>query len=329
MAQRRGAQWRSQAVRQLNKDRFWYRAEVNGKSRYYRACFQARCSKRVLVRVGFYPLAEGKVAILDSSNSITVRDLASSITWQAYSGSATPQDVQLSKDGRWVGWTYYGGEPTPSDRIMVRGVNSPAAAVNVLSTHAGTFSFIDSFDFSPAGDQVAFVANAQGVTQSHLYVINLDGTGLRQVAARTGCEDNCGRTLWSPVGDLIASVNWDDEFEVHNLATGQETVIPEGPLGRFFGWSPEQQMMAFASSPFEGPSRLRLRDTGTGRTTTLPAVDVRSDENAVFVGSTVVWETESRGLRAMLYSSSGEAANLSVEGTKRFSRHGIAFDYAG
>ncbi|MBI2299414.1 MAG: PD40 domain-containing protein [Armatimonadetes bacterium] len=60
---------------------------------------------------------------------------------------------------------------------------------------------------SPDGARIAYMARRDGVPQVH--VMNLDGTGQRQVTHR---PTPCGRVRWSPDGRQLAFVSWTDAF---------------------------------------------------------------------------------------------------------------------
>ncbi|MEU9186850.1 cell wall-binding repeat-containing protein [Streptomyces sp. NPDC048484] len=80
---------------------------------------------------------------------------------------------------------------------------------------------------SPDGTQVAFVREVDG--QSRLFVINVDGTGERQLTS----TDAAYTPAWSPSGTRIAVTNGTDEDvaipSVVDVATGDVTKMPLPP----------------------------------------------------------------------------------------------------
>lgn len=65
----------------------------------------------------------------------------------------------------------------------------------------------DGPDVSPDGERVAFVAVADGVP--NVCVVNLDGTGRRQLTAR---KSACGRAKWSPDGKRVSFVSFEGKY---------------------------------------------------------------------------------------------------------------------
>lgn len=305
------ASWRAVGkARVANSGRFRFRTDALSSATVFRACVRAQCSRRQRVRTADPILRVGKLAYLESeSNRVVVRDLATGSEWVAYDGDESTQNVVLSPDGSWVGWTYYGSGSIPSDRIVIRRVGSAEGEVNVLASHQGRFDFIDSFDFSPASDRIAFVADTPSDTQDYLYTVSVDGSGLQRHVARSGSADGGERTIWSPLGDTIATAAMDAEFELYDLNTSQASAAPQ----EFFGWSPDQTWRGLAPDPYNGRAPLKVANVITGETTRLldPAGSPSGPEDLVWSGDLIVWAYDparndsSEVVRAVVFPGGG------------------------
>jgi TolB protein len=127
-----------------------------------------------------------------------------------------------------------------------------------LSSHAGEEY---SLTWSPDGSRLLFRASWPG--EEGLYVVNADGSGLRQLGADHAAA---GRGAWSPDGDFIAyaSTRYHPERELYLMEsrTGRiavqltdNDVMDDGPA-----WSPDGRWIAFTRF-FPHP---RVRERGTG-----------------------------------------------------------------
>ncbi|WP_183097805.1 hypothetical protein [Nocardioides pelophilus] len=170
--------------------------------------------------------------------AVQVKNLRSSSITTVYEGESSPQNVHLSRSGRLVAWTYYGGEPVPSNRIMLAASDGSGSPRNILRRVAGRFEFIDSVDFGPRDRRVAFIARTTR-DRINLYSIRRDGRRLRLLARNVGgCGDNCGHLVWSQNGGKIGWAGWTSrDWTALNLRTGRRSALPDG----FFGWSPNEK----------------------------------------------------------------------------------------
>ena len=101
------------------------------------------------------------------------------------------------------------------------------------------------FDLSPDGSQLAFVADTTGSNQ--VWVMNMDGSGLRQVThdAYEGIDP-----AWSPDGRRIAYVGFGEgtnrDLFVVDVATGKTRRIVKGPRDPWNPqWSPDGERLLY------------------------------------------------------------------------------------
>ncbi|HVZ78189.1 MAG TPA: DPP IV N-terminal domain-containing protein [Gemmatimonadaceae bacterium] len=127
--------------------------------------------------------------------------------------------------------------------------------------------------WSPDGTRLAFSGTHGGITD--LYVVNADGTGLRQLTDDAYADL---QPQWSPDGRTIAFVTdrgpdanlerlsfppW--RLAVYDLATGRITVLPgQAGLNLNPQWSPDGKALAYVSDR-TGIANIFLRDLGSGQ----------------------------------------------------------------
>ena len=118
--------------------------------------------------------------------------------------------------------------PAPQGRIVfVLG----AGILHTASPDGGDLVAVTDFavddpDWSRDGSKIAFGSDHAG--NSHIFVVNADGTGLRQVTTGEGFE---GYPAWAPDGEtlVVSSVNGLDTVSV---ADGSMTRLTTNPYGR-------------------------------------------------------------------------------------------------
>jgi hypothetical protein len=96
--------------------------------------------------------------------------------------------------------------------------------------------------FSPDGRQIAFVRQAGRFAS--IFVINTDGSGLRQVTTNVSVED----PEWSPDGSKFAFSNGFDVYVVNADGTGLTNIATsEFGNARHPSWSPDGSRIAYAT----------------------------------------------------------------------------------
>jgi Tol biopolymer transport system component len=104
------------------------------------------------------------------------------------------------------------------------------------------------FDLSPDGSELAFVADTTGSNQ--VWVVNMDGSGLRQV---TDDPYEGSDPAWSPDGRQIAYVGFGERTNrglfVIDLGTGKTKRLTNGPSDPWNPeWSPDGQLLVYYES---------------------------------------------------------------------------------
>jgi TolB protein len=123
----------------------------------------------------------------------------------------------------------------------------------------------DNPAWSPSGDRIAFVRQLSGFDRDEenvfsLYVVNADGTGLRQLTPPG--PDYLSRPVWSPDGreiafDGISLANGSVGISVVDALSG--TVRNLSSAARWEdspAWSPDGRLLAFTSRPRQGVSEI-------------------------------------------------------------------------
>ncbi|MBN1303507.1 MAG: PD40 domain-containing protein [Anaerolineales bacterium] len=99
--------------------------------------------------------------------------------------------------------------------------------------------------WSPDGSQILFMSNRGGTPQ--LYVVGLDGSGLRQVA---DLPDLRGRSDWSQLGQIVtySGKPWQRELFLMAIdGSGVHQITPAGGNSQGPSFSPNGQWVAFTS----------------------------------------------------------------------------------
>ena len=137
--------------------------------------------------------------------------------------------------------------------------------------------------WSPDGQQIAFASNRSGQANYEIYIMNLDGSGLRQIVEHIGGDF---APSWSPDGQLIVYQTVGtvetgfDIFVVNVDGTGGQNLTQSEGADQLPTWSPDGRKIAFQSGQgngtdifvmdADGSNRVRLTD-GKGSQHAAPA----------------------------------------------------------
>lgn len=144
---------------------------------------------------------------------------------------------EISPDGSTIVFTRFFISPEkPTTWLMNRDGSNPRE----VSPDSG-------FDptWSPDGKQILFASAMNGLTQ--LFIINVDGTGLRQVSNLPAIR---GRSDWSPQNLIVtySGKPWTRELFVMNPdGSAQRQISPAGGNSQGPSFSPDGQWVAFTS----------------------------------------------------------------------------------
>lgn len=124
--------------------------------------------------------------------------------------------------------------------------------------------------WSPDGSRIAFVRGDFVAQTSTMFVINADGTGLRELAGPHAWPAN--GVAWSPDGRLIAWTRGEGpEIALVNVDGSGERVLTRGD---YFDWSPDGSQLVLTdagrsitgpSNTIETPAIYLINADGTGR----------------------------------------------------------------
>ena len=142
-------------------------------------------------------------------------------------------------------------------------------------------------DYSPDGTRIVFgrtdPEDHHCTTRSALYVVNVDGSGLRRITPWGFCDDDGG---WSPDGRTIVFGKDGSLFSVHPDGTGLAKIaLKTGNQNTAFnafdvGWSPDGTRIAFSHSTksgLEGVYTAKPDGTDVQMVTTSPTRDEKVD----------------------------------------------------
>jgi TolB protein len=122
----------------------------------------------------------------------------------------------LLPDGKRVAMTATLGRKDGKAAIVVARIGGGPQGIQRITPWQ---SLATKIDCSPDGSKVLFSAPQFGPPRSsNVYVINVDGTGLRQLTHSTGGKVNNGANSWSPDGRKISFIsNRDGEYGVYTM----------------------------------------------------------------------------------------------------------------
>jgi Tol biopolymer transport system component len=155
----------------------------------------------------------------------------------------SPEHPRWSPDGRRIAFEGY----DPSVGVFRPYLmNADGSNVHPLSSSAGDAS---SVEWSPEGTQLLFLSNRAPPFARTMYVVQLDGTGERQLTDTSACSSNVGDPRWSPDGARIAyTCYYASGPAIYTIrADGTDPVLVTAP-GWSPVWSPDGRQLAFNSN---------------------------------------------------------------------------------
>jgi len=144
---------------------------------------------------------------------------------------------EISPDGKTIVFTRFFNDPDkPSTWLMDRN-----------GTNLRQISAVAAWDptWSPDGGQILFASYINNLSQ--LFIINLDGTGLRQIS---NLPDLRGRSDWSPQNLIVtySGKPWNRELYTMNVdGSNQRQITPAGGNSQGPSFSPDGQWVTFTS----------------------------------------------------------------------------------
>ncbi|MBC7852337.1 MAG: PD40 domain-containing protein [Pirellulaceae bacterium] len=151
-------------------------------------------------------------------------------------GSFAPQ---FTPDGRTIVFIRRDGDVyrVDADGKDVRRLTEGNRYVEFRLSEKDHHGSTDGPHVSPDGERIAYVSRQEGTP--NLYVMNLDGSGQKQVTTR---KTPCGRVRWSPEGKQLAFVSFEGKYPqlfVVDAAGGEPRKLTDLPGGvHFVNWKP-------------------------------------------------------------------------------------------
>jgi hypothetical protein len=155
--------------------------------------------------------------------------------------------------------------------------------VDTMTTGASVLS-VKGAHWSPGGETVLFLAQAQGSQRWHAWLVDADGSNLRPLSAlTTDPNSDQNSALWSPDGTQVAFQYWtahenDDGQDFHPIGVVDVAAGPNGPVRDVgptidngyvsWDWSPDGK--SILEVPQDGSREILIVDSTTGLWTTAP-----------------------------------------------------------
>lgn len=236
-----------------------------------------------------HPL-EGRAVAWSSSDaslaSVTEHGVVTAVAAGFVEVTATVEDksaqatIQVSNDYAGYRLVYHAGDyATPSRLFAVRlgdRGSTPLLGPDVLPGWR-----LSQPDASPDGRRIAFTAQPPGGGDFSVFIVNADGSGLRELVS--GEEP-----AWSPDGTRIAFVVWpwdsDADVWVVDVNGADDAVNLTGDLGatdqRAPAWSPDGSRLAFVHLDATNSSLWTMRPDGSDRRALMSEASVDDDDPA-------------------------------------------------
>ena len=170
-----------------------------------------------------------------------------------------------TRDGRNIVWASSGGD-SPAELVLADATGEDSVSVPYVGRGGGAETTSPSF--SPDGKQIVFMSPVPLTPQ--LYIMNVDGTGLRQLTPsvpgkrsyRTGPE-------WSPKGDEIAYQQQGGDFQVWTIRIKDRVMkqLTNEGENEDPSWAPDGRHMSITRrlGAIGDPRSIWVLDKQTGR----------------------------------------------------------------
>ncbi|MCG6155909.1 DUF1583 domain-containing protein [Rubinisphaera margarita] len=140
---------------------------------------------------------------------------------------------------------------TAPQRIMMA-MNPETGETRTITSTPEGFTHMGSAEFTADGQSIAFDASGGSVSNSHLFLVNLDGTGLRDLGPGSMPSLSPDRK------QLVCSVSGSGIVLI-DIESGRRETLDRSGWGA--QWSPDGKTISYGSS-----GNITLRDVSTGKT---------------------------------------------------------------
>ena len=170
-----------------------------------------------------------------------------------------------------------------------------------------TFTVAGEVEWSPSGDQLAFIGQSNGDDSESIYLIDANGTNLHRLP---GVVNGWGSFAWSPSGEQVAYVTSNEtngalEIFISNKDGGDIHFVTEGmdpqwfPDGKHLAYSDERQVseeqirnfdlandFGVYTISFDGSDRQQLTSEGRGIQLSSDGTTIAFAANGLYLVST-------------------------------------------